>query len=118
MPRDPIVDTSKLLSYVLRYRPDSIGIVLDAQGWVDVGALLAALQQHGKPVDRALLERVVAGNDKARFAFSADGARHGFPVVLCVDAQRMLADGMPFYLADNGVWLSGAVPPRYLKVLG
>jgi len=75
MPQDPIVATSKLLSYVLRHRPDSIGLVLDAHGWAEVGALLACLGAHGKPVDRALLERVVADNDKQRFAFSPDGSR-------------------------------------------
>jgi putative RNA 2'-phosphotransferase len=75
MPRDPIVTTSKLLSYVLRHRPDSIGLQLDAQGWTGVDALLAALQAHGHDVDRALIERVVADNDKQRFAFSADGTR-------------------------------------------
>jgi putative RNA 2'-phosphotransferase len=75
MPHDPIVATSKLLSYVLRHRPDSIGLQLDAQGWAAVDDLLACLSKHGKPVDRMLLERVVRDNDKQRFAFSADGSR-------------------------------------------
>lgn len=178
MPRDPIVEASKLLSYLLRHRPDSVGLVLDAQGWTEVEALLAALQAHGKAIDRALLARVVAANDKQRFAISADGlrirasqghsvaidlglspalppellyhgtasrflkaimasglrpgarrhvhlsadvetarrvgARHGFPAVLKVDAARMHADGLVFYLSDNGVWLTQAVAPRYL----
>jgi putative RNA 2'-phosphotransferase len=75
MVQDPIVATSKLLSYVLRHRPDSIGLALDAHGWADVSELLACLAAHGKPLDRALLERAVAGNDKQRFALSGDGAR-------------------------------------------
>jgi len=75
MSRDPIVATSKLLSYVLRHRPDSIGLALDAHGWAGVGELLACLAAHGKPLDRALLDRVVASNDKQRFAFSPDGTR-------------------------------------------
>jgi putative RNA 2'-phosphotransferase len=75
MPSDPIVTTSKLLSYVLRHRPDSIGLQLDAQGWVAVDELLARLHTHGKPLERALLDRVVLQNDKQRFAFSPDGAR-------------------------------------------
>jgi putative RNA 2'-phosphotransferase len=72
MPQDPIVATSKLLSYVLRHRPDSIGLALDAHGWAAVDELLARLAASGKPVDRALLERVVALNDKQRFAFNED----------------------------------------------
>lgn len=69
------VQTSKFLSYVLRHRPDSIGITLDENGWVDVEVLLAAAQRHGKRLSRQLLERVVAENDKKRFAFSEDGRR-------------------------------------------
>ena len=43
------------------------------------------------------------------------GARHGRPVVLVVDAARLHADGHVFYRADNGVWLTDAVPARYLR---
>ena len=75
MRRDPIATTSKLLSYVLRHRPDSIGLALDAHGWAEVDGLLARLNAHGKRIDRALLDRVVAENDKQRFAFSEDGTR-------------------------------------------
>ncbi|SDY29367.1 RNA 2'-phosphotransferase [Hymenobacter psychrophilus] len=44
------------------------------------------------------------------------GSRHGPPVVLLVDAARMYADGHQFYQADNGVWLTDAVPPQYLTL--
>jgi putative RNA 2'-phosphotransferase len=42
------------------------------------------------------------------------GARYGKPVVLEVAAGRMAADGHVFYVSDNGVWLTDAVPPDYL----
>ena len=42
------------------------------------------------------------------------GARHGRPVVLAVDAAAMHAEGIPFYRADNGVWLVDSVPARFL----
>lgn len=42
------------------------------------------------------------------------GQRHGKPVVLRVEAQRMLEDGFLFYCADNGVWLTDKVPAVYL----
>ena len=75
MPQDRIVATSKLLSYVLRHRPDSIGLTLDEHGWASVAELLACLAAQGKPLERALLEQVVADNDKQRFAFSPDRTR-------------------------------------------
>lgn len=43
------------------------------------------------------------------------GARRGRPVVLPVDAGAMHRDGHVFRVSANGVWLTQAVPPRYLR---
>jgi putative RNA 2'-phosphotransferase len=67
--------TSKHLSYVLRHRPESIGVVLDGAGWVDIDVLLEALREHGRTVTRAELDRVVAGTDKRRFEVSGGRIR-------------------------------------------
>ncbi|WP_329456935.1 RNA 2'-phosphotransferase [Streptomyces sp. NBC_01497] len=169
---------SRYLSLHLRHRPDRIGITLDAQGWVDIDVLLAAAACDGFPVDRAELERVVATNDKQRFAVENDriraqqghtvpvdldlpaltppaylyhgtvpaslpairaeglrpmrrhhvhlspdrgtatrvGARRGRPVVLAIDAAAMHAAGLTFHRTANDVWLTAAVPPRYLRL--
>jgi putative RNA 2'-phosphotransferase len=83
-----LVRTSKFLSKVLRHAPESVGLRLDDAGWVDVDDLLAAAERAGVPLDRPTLERVVAENDKQRFALSADGVRirasqgHSVPVEL------------------------------------
>ena len=175
------VRASKLLSLVLRHRPQDVGITLDEGGWVGVEPLLAALRAAGRPMTRADLERIVAGSDKQRFVIdpasdriranqghsvpvdlglppaeppdllyhgtsaasvasirrsglrrgsrhdvhlSADiatasrvGARRGRHVVLVVDAARMAADGHAFRVSANGVWLTPAVPPAYLRPL-
>jgi putative RNA 2'-phosphotransferase len=42
------------------------------------------------------------------------GARRGAPVLLRVDAGAMHRDGHLFYRSENGVWLTEAVPARYL----
>ncbi|WP_189262801.1 RNA 2'-phosphotransferase [Streptomyces fuscichromogenes] len=44
------------------------------------------------------------------------GARRGRPVVLSVDAGAMHRDGHVFHISANGVWLTQAVPPRYLRL--
>jgi putative RNA 2'-phosphotransferase len=170
---------SKRLSYVLRHRPDAIGIALDRSGWVAVDELLAALARHGTALGRAELEAIVAGSDKRRFALSPDGtriraqqghsvavelghaqavppatlyhgtverflpsirerglvrgqrhhvhlsataataaqvgARRGRAVILEIDAAAMAADGHRFWITPNQVWLTDAVPPRYLR---
>ncbi|MGW4807866.1 RNA 2'-phosphotransferase [Kitasatospora sp. NPDC004272] len=67
------VKTSKTLSRVLRHDPGSIGVTLDPAGWVEVDALLAALDRHGRRLTRAELDHVVATNNKRRFAYSEDG---------------------------------------------
>lgn len=83
-----LVRTSKFLSRVLRHAPESVGLRLDEAGWTEVDALLEAARRAGVPLDRPTLERVVAENDKRRFALSADGTRirasqgHSVPVEL------------------------------------
>ncbi|MDQ0749709.1 putative RNA 2'-phosphotransferase [Streptomyces africanus] len=46
------------------------------------------------------------------------GARRGRPVVLAVVAAAMHRDGHVFRVSANGVWLTEAVPPRYLRFPG
>jgi len=81
-----LVRISRFLSYVLRHRPDAIGIRLDDGGWVDIDELLAALTRAGRPLDRATLERVAAGTDKRRLEIRGDRVRaaqgHTVPVDL------------------------------------
>ena len=47
----------------------------------------------------------------------AVGRRRGEPVVLVVDAAGAHAAGHEFRRASNGVWLTDAVPPGYLRRL-
>jgi len=68
-----LVKTSKFLSLVLRHKPEEIGLTLDENGWADVDELLRLVSAGGRQLTRELLERVVAENDKKRFAFSDDG---------------------------------------------
>jgi len=66
-----------------------------------------------------------AGLDKMRrhhVHLSADpetaravGARHGRPIIFQVDAAAMAQAGHLFYRSDNGVWLTDAVPPEFLR---
>ncbi len=45
------------------------------------------------------------------------GSRHGKPVIYTVDCAAMAADGYPFYLSANSVWLTKEVPVKYLNKL-
>ncbi len=70
-----IIQLSKTLSYALRHKPGKYGLTLDAQGWCDVDALLAAFSARQIELSRTLLEYVVEHNDKKRFAFNDAGTK-------------------------------------------
>lgn len=43
------------------------------------------------------------------------GKRHGKPVVLAIDTEKMCNDGYVFYLSENNVWLSDYILWKYVK---
>jgi putative RNA 2'-phosphotransferase len=45
------------------------------------------------------------------------GSRHGRPAVFTVDAAGLAATGHVFRVSANGVWLTSAVPARWLRLL-
>lgn len=87
--RRELVGVSKFLSMVLRHKPETIGLVLDGEGWVSVQMLLdnAEIYQKGnnfEPLTKEILDEVVDTNEKKRFEYSDDGwkirARQGHSV--------------------------------------
>lgn len=45
------------------------------------------------------------------------GARHGKPIVLAIDTAAMISVDHKFYKAQNGIWLTGDILPKFLKVV-
>ena len=45
------------------------------------------------------------------------GARHGSPVVLSIDTEAMIRAGYKFYKAQNGIWLTGDILPKFFKAV-
>ena len=45
------------------------------------------------------------------------GTRHGSPVVLSIDIEAMIRAGYKFYKAQNGIWLTEDILPKFLKVV-
>lgn len=70
-----LIKQSKFMSMVLRHKPESIGLVLDEAGWVDVNELIEKANVHGRCLTVALIQEIVRCNDKQRFSISEDGAR-------------------------------------------
>jgi len=61
---------SKFLSLVLRHKPETIGILLDANGWADVSKLIKKSNENDISIDMDILKHVVDTNAKKRFAFN------------------------------------------------
>lgn len=73
MPSD--TKTSKFLSLLLRHKPESIGLQLDASGWADIGELIQKAGKAGVHLTPGKIAAVVATSDKRRFILSDDGSR-------------------------------------------
>lgn len=84
-----ITQTSKLISLILRHKPETIGITLDEHGWANVTELL-----NGLKIDMALLEEIVSTDDKQRYSFNDDktliraNQGHSIPVDVELEETR------------------------------
>ncbi|MEV7952820.1 RNA 2'-phosphotransferase [Streptomyces sp. NPDC088252] len=79
-----------------------------------VGHALDAIRSEGlRPMNRTHVHLSPDRETATRV-----GARRGRPVVLSVDASAMHHAGHTFYVSANGVWLTAAVPPAFLRLRG
>lgn len=73
--KNKLRDLSVFLCYVLRHKPEDIGLSLDSQGWVSIEDLLAKSNAAGKNIDRQTLDKIVASDSKKRYSITTDGTR-------------------------------------------
>ncbi|WP_431043218.1 RNA 2'-phosphotransferase [Streptomyces sp. P1-3] len=90
------VKISKYLARHLRHDPGRIGITLDAHGWVEIDLLIAAAAAHGFRFTRAELDRVVASNDKRRYAVEGGRIRANQGHTVAVDLGLPTAEPPPY----------------------
>ena len=76
---------SKYLSYILRHRPDSIGVKMDKYGWVDIDELME--KSKDIPLSREVIEKVVKSSDKQRFSIKENKIRANQGHSIEVDLQ-------------------------------
>ena len=69
-------DVSIYLSFLLRHKPDDIGLTMDPHGWVSVEELIDGINKSGKyTIDHEQLQHIVATDSKGRYRYSDDGTR-------------------------------------------
>lgn len=67
---------SVYISYLLRHKPQDIGLAMDRHGWVSVEELIGGVNRTGKyELDRTRLEEIVRQDSKGRYRLSEDGER-------------------------------------------
>jgi putative RNA 2'-phosphotransferase len=88
------VQLSKFLSLILRHKPDTVDLALDAQGWAVIDELIAKSDVAETRFTRDDLLHVVQSSDKKRFSLSDDGQRiraaqgHSVEVALGLSPQE------------------------------
>ena len=63
---------SRFISFILRHKPESVGITLDEHGWASVSELLLGINASGNEIDMKTLEEIVAEDEKQRYSFNTD----------------------------------------------
>jgi len=128
---DAVVAGNDKQRYAVRRDPDGREWVRASQGHsvpVDLGlapvpppdvlyhgtsaSVLPAIRATG--LRRGRRHHVHLSADRAT-AHRVGARRGGAVVILAVEAQAMARDGHVFYRSANGVWLTDAVPPHYLR---
>lgn len=66
-----LIKTSRFISLILRHKPETIGITLDEHGWANVEELIAGISKT-QYIDMAMLEKIVATDNKQRYSFNED----------------------------------------------
>ena len=65
--------TSRFISFILRHKPEAIGISLDEHGWADVEDLIDGINRSGgHTLDMEGLEEIVRTDEKQRYSFNED----------------------------------------------
>lgn len=86
---------SRFLSYVLRHKPEKIGLTLDENGWASVSELLNKLETKEGKLTMEQLKEVVETNNKQRFAFNEDETKIRANQGHSIDVDLNLTPHMP-----------------------
>ena len=101
-------EISKLISLVLRHKPETLGLTMDSHGWVETKELIEKLNEM-QPFNMDMLEEIVRTDNKQRYSFNADKTRiranqgHSIPVdleLLPQEPPKLLYHGTATRFAD------------------
>ena len=86
-----LLKMNKFLAFILRHKPESIGITLDEHGWANVDELVRAMSKD-HPMTFEVLEEIVRTDDKQRYSFNEDKtlirANQGHSIPVDVELEK------------------------------
>ncbi len=101
-------DISKFLCYVLRHRPEEIGVTLDPAGYVDAAELVRAMQPRYPEFTMEALQEIVATDDKKRYTLRDGRLRanqgHSVSGVLAVSLAPQKPPARLFHGTTSEKW--------------
>lgn len=91
---DSLTGTSRFISFILRHKPEVIGITPDEHGWADVDDMIAGINQSGEyKIDRDMLDEIVRTDEKQRYSYNEDHtlirANQGHSIPVDVELKEM-----------------------------
>lgn len=93
-------DLSRYMSLILRHKPETIGITLDEHGWASVEELIAGIAKDNE-FNMAILEEIVATDNKQRYSFNEDKtkirANQGHSVQVDVELAKLTPPEILFH---------------------
>ena len=118
-----LTKTSRYIALILRHKPETIGIALDAHGWANVKELIKGVSKK-YPIDMDILEEIVRTDEKQRYSFNEDHtlirANQGHSIPVDVELEEVEP---PEYLYHGTAWkyvssiaASGLMPKSRLYV--
>ena len=91
---DSLTGTSRFISFILRHKPEVIGITPDEHGWADVDDMIAGINQSGEyKIDRDMLDEIVRTDEKQRYSYNEDHtlirANQGHSIPVDVELEKV-----------------------------
>ena len=115
-----LVRVSKLLSLILRHKPEKIGLSIDSKGWAKVDELVSKANQAGFSLSDEMLQHVVEHSEKQRFSFSEDRLRiranYGHSILVDLDFAPSMPPEFLFHGTAtryvNSIKRQGLIPKK------
>mgnify|MGYP003309090846 CR=1 FL=1 len=73
-----LTKVSKLISLILRHKPEEIGIELDKHGWAKVDELVNGLAKRYPEFTKDTLREIVRSDEKQRYSYTASRRRSSY----------------------------------------